>query len=62
MQEDYYIPSLALGEKGPRLIGRWEWKHLRYSKEYHPFLYAVLLLSGKLSRYMPEVLTKSFRF
>ena len=55
LQGDYYIPCLVPEEVDTQPIGMWGRKHLRYIKEHRPTLYADLLTSGKLSRYLAEV-------
>ena len=54
-QGDYYIPCLVLPDTEKRPIGIWGRKHLEYIKEYHPVLYADLILSCKLHSYLADI-------
>ena len=51
---DYYFPALILAEDS-RPVGRWGRMHKRYLKEHHPVRYQVLLLSGRLNRYLADI-------
>ncbi len=55
LQGNYYIPCLKLSEEETQPFGMWGRKHLRYIQEHRKPLYASLLLSGKLSSYLSEI-------
>ena len=52
---NYYLPCLALPEEEQRPIGVWEWRHLRYIKQYRKIFYVNLLIRDKLSRYLADL-------
>ena len=52
---DYYIPLLALPPKEQRPIGKWGRMRRNYLMEHRPFLYKVLLFSGKLWTHLTDL-------
>ena len=54
LARDYYFPALILAEDS-RPVGRWGRMYKRYLKEHHPARYQVLLLSGRLNSYLPDI-------
>ena len=52
---DYLIPSLTLPEAPAHPLGKYARMRERYLKEYHPAVYNVLLLSGKLLPHLQEI-------
>lgn len=51
---DYYLPTLTLVEDS-RPVGRWGRMHKRYLKEHDTARYQVLLMSGRLNRYLADI-------
>ena len=51
---DYYLPTLILVEDS-RPVGRWGRMHKRYLKEHDTARYQVLLMSGRLNRYLADI-------
>ena len=51
---DYYLPTLALVEDS-RPVGHWGRMHKRYLKEHDTARYQVLLMSGRLNRYLADI-------
>ena len=51
---DYYIPNLILQQEEHQPIGKYGRMRMRYLKEYRPFIYSNLLLSGKLNQHLAE--------
>ena len=52
---DYLIPNLALPDEPEYQIGKYGRMRCRYLKEHRPVLYANLLTSGTLHRYLAEI-------
>ena len=55
LQDDYYIPCLALPDEEQVEIGLWGQRHLRYIKQHHKVRYTNLLTSGKLNGYLADI-------
>lgn len=55
LQEDYYIPCLALPVEEKRPIGIWGQRHLRYIRQHHKYLYREMQTSGKLNGYLADL-------
>lgn len=55
LQEDYYLPNLALPAEENKFIGIWGQRHLRHLREYRRITYANLLTSGKLNGYLSDI-------
>ncbi len=55
LQEDYYLPDLALPPEEEQLIGIWGQRHLRYIRQHKRLLYTNLLTSGKLNSHLADV-------
>ncbi len=51
---DYYLIA-GDDQPGERPIGVWGQRHLRYLKQHHRTVYAELLTSGKLNRYLADI-------
>lgn len=51
---DYYLPTLTLVEDS-RPVGHWGRMHKRYLKEHDTARYQVLLMSGRLNRYLADI-------
>ena len=51
---DYHIPDIRLPEEN-RPIGRWGRLHRDYIKEYNPFRFNDLCLSGELWTYLADL-------
>jgi len=52
---DYYLPCLTVPFEEQRTIGVWGKRHLRYIREHRKALYAKLLASGRLNRYLADL-------
>ena len=52
---DYYLPDLALPEQEECPIGRYGLMRAHYLKNHRKGLYAVLLMSGRLSAHLHEI-------
>lgn len=52
---DYLIPNLALPDEPEYQIGKYGRMRRSYLKEHRPVLYANLLTSGTLHRYLAEI-------
>lgn len=55
LQDDYYIPCLALPNEEQVEIGVWGQRHSRYIKQHHKVRYTNLLTSGKLTDYLADI-------
>lgn len=55
LQDDYYIPCLALQAEKEKPIGIWGQRHKRYLKEHKKATYTTLLTSGKLNSYLADI-------
>ena len=55
LQGDYYLPDLALPAEEQQPIGIWGQRHLRHLKQNRRVLYANLMTSGKLNRYLANI-------
>ncbi len=55
LQGDYYLPNLALQNKGNKPIGIWGQRHRHYLQEHKRVTYANLLTSGKLNSYLADI-------
>ena len=55
LQDDYYLPNLALPAEEEQHIGIWGQRHRRYLKEHHRILYYNLLTACKLNSYLADV-------
>ena len=55
LQGDYYLPGLALPAEEQQPIGIWGQRHLRHLKQNRRVLYANLMTSGKLNRYLANI-------
>ena len=52
---DYYLPCLLVPPEEQRSIGVWGQRHLRYLQQHRRALYAELLISGRLKRYLADL-------
>ena len=55
LQDDYYLPNLALPAEEEQYVGIWGQRHRRYLKEHRRILYYNLLTSCKLNSYLADV-------
>ena len=55
LQDDYYLPDLALPEQEYEPIGLWGQRHLRYIKQHHKVRYTNLLTNGKLNDHLADI-------
>ncbi len=55
MQDNYYLPDLALPAEEEQPIGIWGQRHGRYLKDRHRILYYNLLTDGKLNSYLADI-------
>ena len=55
LQNDYYLPNLALLAEEEQYVGIWGQRRRRYLKEHHCILYYNLLTSCKLNSYLADV-------
>ena len=55
LQGDYYLPDLVLPAEEQQPIGIWGQRHLRHLKQNRRVLYANLMTSGKLNRYLANI-------
>ena len=55
LQDDYYLPNLALPEQEDKTIGLWGQRHLRYIKQHHKVRYTNLLTSGELNGCLADI-------
>lgn len=55
LQNDYYLPNLALPAEEEQYVGIWGQRRRRYLKEHHCILYYNLLTSCKLNSYLADV-------
>lgn len=55
LQGDYYLPDLELPKQEAKHIGLWGHRHLCYIKRHKKLLYANLLTSGSLNRYLADI-------
>ena len=55
LQDNYYLPNLALSTEKEQSIGVWGQRHKRYLKEHHHILYYNLLTSCKLNDYLADI-------
>lgn len=52
---DYYLPCLTVPLEEQRPIGVWGQRHLRYLRKHRKALYAELVVSGRLNRYLADL-------
>ena len=52
---DYYLPCLTVPLEEQRPVGVWGQRHLRYLRKHRKALYAELLASGRLNRYLTDL-------
>ena len=52
---DYYLPCLIEPLEEKRPVGVWGQRHLRYLRQHRKALYAELLVSGRLNRYLADL-------
>ena len=55
LEGDYWLPDLTLSHKMQRPIGKYGMLHRDYIKENKRGLYASLMLSGKLNKYLADI-------
>ena len=55
LQNDYYLPNLALLAEEEQYVGIWGQRRRRYLKEHHCILYYNLLTSCKLNGYLADI-------
>ena len=55
LQDNYYLPDLALPSEEEQPIGIWGQRHRRYLKKHHRILYYNLLTSCKLDCYLADI-------
>ena len=55
LQNDYYLPNLALLAEEEQYVGIWGQRRRRYLKEHHCILYYNLLTSCKLNSYLADI-------
>ena len=55
MQDNYYLPDLALPAEEEQPIGIWGQRHGRHLKDRHRILYYNLLTDGKLNSYLADI-------
>ena len=55
LQDNYYLPDLALPAEEEQPIGIWGQRHRRYLKEHHRILYYNLLTSCKLNSHLADI-------
>ena len=55
LQDNYYLPDLALPAEEEQPIGIWGQRHRRYLTEHHRILYYNLLTSCKLTATLPTL-------
>ena len=52
---DYYLPCLIEPLEEKRPVGVWGQRHLRYLRKHRKALYAELVVSGRLNRYLADL-------
>ncbi len=52
---DYYYPDISLPDTAKYTIGRYGRMHQRYLKEHRPVVWAALVLTGELPKYLFEI-------
>ena len=55
LQDNYYLPDLALPAEEEQPIGIWGQRHLRYLRQHKRLLYTNLLTSCKLNSYIADI-------
>lgn len=55
LQDNYYLPDLALHAEGEQSTGIWGQRHRRYLKEHRRILYYNLLTACKLNGYLADI-------
>ena len=55
LQDNYYLPDLALPSEEEQPIGIWGQRHRWYLKEHHRILYYNLLTACKLNSYLADI-------
>ena len=55
LQDNYYLPDLALPAEEEQPIGIWGQRHLRYLRQHKRLLYTNLLTSCKLNSYLADI-------
>ena len=55
LENDYYIPNLAIPKQEKRLLNKYGRMRLNYIKEYKKSEYSIMLLEGTLNTHLKEI-------